>query len=85
MHLPASIANGSFTLPVIAPTGQNFAHLEQPLQSTASMRMDLSFWQLPAGQRLSRMCASYSSRKYWMVLTTGSAADLPRPLSMTSG
>jgi hypothetical protein len=44
---------GSLIFPVIAPTGQAFWHFEQPLHMDGSIKMRLSFWQLPAGQRFS--------------------------------
>ena len=55
MHWDKSMENGCLIWPVIAFTGQALAHLEQPLQSAGSIQMRLSFWQLPAGQRFSRM------------------------------
>ncbi len=73
------MVKGSFTLPSMAPTGQLLAHLLQPLHFSGTMEMVFSFWHWPAGQRFSRMWASYSLRKLWMVLTTGKAALLPRP------
>jgi hypothetical protein len=53
--LNASIANGSFTLPEIAPTGQTLEHFEHPLHFAGSMDIRVSFLQLPAGQRFSFM------------------------------
>ena len=40
-----------------------------------------SFWHCLAGQLWSKTCASYSSRKFSIVLTTGLPALLPRPHS----
>ena len=81
IHLLWSITNGDLITPLIAPTGQPLEHLEQPLHLSGCISIRFSFWQTPAGQRFSLMCASYSSRKFFIVLTTGEAADLPRPQS----
>ena len=63
--------NGSLIRPLIAETGQARWHLLQPLHRAGSISITLSCWQAPAGQRLSTMCASYSSRKLRIVDTTG--------------
>ena len=41
------------TFPLMAETGHTREHFVQPLQSAGSITICFSFWQVPAGQRLS--------------------------------
>ena len=63
MHFAGSITCGCFTVPEIAPTGHFFAHIVQPLHFAGSIEYVFSAAHSCAGQRASRMWASYSSRK----------------------
>ena len=70
--------------PVIASTGQFFAQSVQPVHFSGSMQKSTSAVQLAAGQRLSLMWASYSSRKYLIVVSTGFGAVWPSPQRLAS-
>ena len=63
MHFDWSIACGFLSSPEIAPTGHFFAHIVQPLHFAGSIEYVFSAAHSCAGQRASRMWASYSSRK----------------------
>src|SRR4030042_6566214 len=68
----------------MAPCGHSLAQTMQPVHFTESTVKVMSDLQTPAGQRLSITCASYSSRKYLMVDSTGLGAVPPRPQSEAS-
>ena len=70
---------GDLIFPLIAPAGQFFAHLPQPIQNSGLMWNLRSAVQTFARHFLSLICSSYSSRKRFRVLITGSGALLPSP------
>ena len=92
-HLPAGVAAGAggrssrgaaaYGVIGIASTGQCCAHRVQPMHLSV-IEYVISALHLPAGQRPAR-CASYSSRKYRSVDSTGLGAVLPRPQRLPRG
>ena len=70
---------GVFRSPLMHSTGHFRAQTVQPLHLVGSMEIFSSAEHSWAGHFLSRMCASYSSRKYRMVVSTGLGAVWPRP------
>src|SRR5574337_698667 len=81
MHLLWSILCGVFFAPVIAPEGQARRHAPQALHFSSLIEYVSSALQTFAGHFLSLICASYSSRKYLIVLRIGFGAVCPRPQS----
>ena len=72
-----SCAASSFP-PLMAPAGHPFAHISQPMHFASSISNRVRFLQTPAGHLFSRIWASYSSRKYLIVVRIGLGALLPR-------
>src|SRR5512139_3060920 len=72
---------GCFFSPIIAFDGQALRQAPQPLQSFSSIQKVVRLRQTPALHHLSFMCDSYSSLKYFMVVSTGFGAVCPRPQS----
>ena len=77
MHFSRSISCFSYGVIAMASAGQCWAQIVQPMQSSVIEYL-IRALHLPAGQRPCRW-ASYSSRKYRSVESTGFGAVLPRP------
>src|SRR4030042_3741795 len=75
MHLAGSISCFSYGFIAMASVGQCWAQIVQPMQSSV-IEYVMRALHLPAGQR-PWTCASYSSRKYVIVESTGFGAVLP--------
>ena len=73
-----ALAGGLPTLPEMQLTGQFLAQRPHVMQSAGSMVKVSRSRQTPAGHFFSRTWASYSSRKYRSVESTGFGAVLPR-------
>ena len=63
MHLDWLMIWGARTAPEMAPVGQPWAQRVQPLHLVGSTMYWMSALHTPAGQRFSRICSRYSSRK----------------------
>src|SRR5512137_781011 len=72
---------GFFLSPEMAEGGHALVHIMHPVHIEASIANAVIARHTPAGHFLSWMWASYSARKFAIVLKTGFGADLPSPHS----